>query len=300
MSFGMVRLIANLFLQGMMIHTFCELLEMRSKRVFALVSMLGMVACLSLEEFGLPPVVRVILAGPVLIIGFPILYSRGPLPVRASRAVIVNTGVILTEFVGNFIQGAFLGVDMPTSPRDTNVAGIALTYAIMLPLVAITFQSIIAFFKRTDRYHDATFDPPIIALLIWTYMLTVAASFRLTVADIQHGSLPFVMLVYTVLAIIIAFATLELVRRSVQSHREATTREAALTQDERVRDEIESLVRRSTETRRLRHDLANQMDIVCELAEKGHIEEALAYVDRLQKRARHIVSPTDGVVREER
>ena len=299
MTVGMVRLIANLFLEGAVVYAFCHLLDMRSNRVFAFVSMLGMVASLVLDELGLPVIVRILLAGPLLILGFPILYSRGPLRARVTRAFVIITCVILTEYIGNFIQSAFIGLNTIPDLHGTDIADISLLYAIMLPIVIILLQTVIIAFNSADQYRDTTFGLPIVALLFWTYIITLLASFHFTVEGLGNTSLPLVLLLYTLLAFAIGLATLELTRKTAQSHREATNLEAAIQHDEHVREEIESLVNRSMEVRRLRHDLANQMNVVCELAEKDHADEAIVYLNRLQERAHYIAHSANGEASEE-
>ena len=79
--------------------------------------------------------------------------------------------------------------------------------------------------------------------------------------------------------------TIVIARRDATAMRIITDQTASARQARHVVRSIEASVKASISMRFLRHDLANQRDLVLELAKSGHQEEASRYLKALHAQA---------------
>lgn len=77
-------------------------------------------------------------------------------------------------------------------------------------------------------------------------------------------------------------------QRDVQAQRVVAERAAMARQLKHLRVQIDAMTRSSVSVRLLRHDLANQVRVVRQLAAKGSVTDADRYLATLQERSRKV------------
>ena len=279
--YDLVSIVPSFVIGLLYIRTACMILELRSNRVYALCHLMNVVANMLALKLGWPLWLRLFILNPSTTIIMPILYSRGSLVERIFRVLSLYLFILPAEAasVGTYMllgHGPFF-----STIDETNYIDIALTYCVTILLSALLLESLIFFYRRRDGASDAHLEPSVLANMIACYFLSLFTYARIVdtsaVAPAILSSLGFVALFEAVYALI----TLVIARRDAAAMRITTDAAASTRQARHVAQSIEASVQTSRSMRYLRHDLANQRDLVLELAASGHQEEAGRYLKAL-------------------
>lgn len=289
-----LRLILNIVNQIAVIHATCKALKMRSTALFIVLSALGSGLGMFLQVIDTGTMIRSSVLGPLVTIVLPIACSQGPMRVRVTRTALILTAMFVTAFTS-----ATLLLSMGLNETDTEVPiAHASEYVLFSCLTALVGAGAVEgtayALGSPERNQDAALETPALILLFWTYVLSMLITNQLKTADQANLMTAVLGLLYSILSLALSFATLSATRSAAQAQRNTTNRLMSDRQAERIRTEMESSIHASINVRRLRHDLANQIDVVSELAQSGRIEEADQYLTDLQTRAQALTQDAHG------
>ena len=222
--------------------------------------------------------------GMVTVFVLPISLSRGPLVTRIARLCIVNMSTIPIEILGNTLYSSFGG----TVPVIyTNVAHGAvpmiMTYCVLIPVSAPILNTIVMFFRRQDKHISITMNLTVLTLLMTSYLCMALLAYRFSIG---YDFMFYVAIAVRVMLILAACMLLYIAaQHGFARQRQDADRAAVARQAKHLRGELDAITRRALAMQRLRHDIANQVDVVDELMSLGHYQEADAYLVALQDRA---------------
>ncbi len=289
MTFAIIRTSFNILLEVMRIATLCRILTMKSSRVFAVVTMACMSLSLCLQYVDGWDLPRVLVLVPLSAIVFPIAYSIGPLRVRTTRVLLINAAMAFNEAsVMNLYTFLAGGVPTDATAGIDNTA-MLIVYSLSVPLQAMLYESVVYLVKRHAHSQTASFEPPVIAFLLWSYLLVMWTQTHSHFSDEALARASMASLVYALLSLGFGVVALTIANKDALVGRESANRAASVRQERHLRTGIADSTRRMVAVRHLRHDLANQVEIIEELARHGRKGEADTHLVALQKRALAIV-----------
>jgi len=289
MVYHVIYFLVALIPEAVLIRAMCKVLDMRSTWLFITLRLLA--DCVSFLFRYLPSTNGIIrlalfLATNVIV---PFVMSRGPALTRLSRIVLVIAGGLLTEFVGastyHLISG---GEFFPSEINQDTIASVVVIYSLLAFFASIVMEFIITVYARIDRDRDAMLEPPVIFLSLVMFVGFDALLMRTNDAGVYSLMGPFLCFLCCFCTLGSCMGLLIISRRDAEATRLAADQAALARQERHVRGEIEASVRRTTEMSRLRHDLANQVEVVDQLAAQGRYAEADRYLEGLQAQARKL------------
>ena len=290
MSLTLIRVVSNLYMQSLIIYVSCKTLHMRSNVAFVLLSMAGTAAGIVMQELQILPMVRALLVAPLVCFVLPIALSTDSLPYRLGRCAILAMLMLVASFVTSVLFLAF------RAPIDAGVIEGELLYKTILIHIAAAAVNTIASFTIVREFgvsvaqRDEALEPSFIVLLFCSYVVCIFLSNQAA----QHSSNPLctaaaVMdLLCCLLSLGLTSWALKSARQDARERRAQANRDATTQQLQLVQDEVEALAQRSLMMRRLRHDLANQIDVVTELATSGNARESDLHLQALQAYAHEL------------
>ena len=286
--YDLVSIIPNIIVGLLTIRAYCLVLDLRSNRVFAVCHLLNVTANIMALKLGWPLWLRVFFINPSTTLIMPIAYSRGALSMRIIRVLTILLIVLPAEAasVGTYM---LLGNRPYFSTIDeSNYVDIGLTYCVTVLLGTLLIESLIFFYRRADRELDADIAPAILANMFACYLLSLIIDIRI-IDTMLDG--PVILATVGLVALIeaaYALSTITVAHRDAVSKRILADEAARARQARHVKQAIEASTLKAGAMRRLRHDLANQVDLVYELAESGHTHEASQYLDDLRSQIQDI------------
>ena len=289
MTYDIIYFLVALIPEAVLIRAMCKVLDMRSTWLFIALRLLA--DCVSFLFRYLPDAPGIIrlalfLATNVIV---PFVMSRGPALTRLSRIVLVIAGGLLTEFVGastyHLISG---GEFFPSEINQDTIASVVVIYSLLAFFASIVMEFIITVCARIDRDRDAMLEPPVIFLSLVMFVGFDALLTRTNDAGVYSLMGPFLCFLCCLCTLGSCMALLAVARRDAEATRLAADQVAVARQERHVRGEIEASVQRTTQMSRLRHDLANQVEVVEQLAAQGRFAEADQYLEDLQVQARKL------------
>lgn len=271
------------------IRTICSILDMRSNAVFALCHATN--ACLNFIAFklGAPAVLRTLVIGPSTTIILPIAYSRGPLSKRVSRTAIISLCALIPEIIAMATFLLFRGSVYFSTIDESNYLDVLLAHSLTMVSHAFISEALITVFRRNDQEWDAPLGIPVLCLLAETYALGIG----LTMYHHPHQEQASYLAVIPtfacyVLTIAYCLAVLHLAHLDVRTKLLEADQLTQMRHLRHLKAEIEASSSRSISVNRLRHDFANQISIVEELALEGSVQEADHYLVMLLEQARSL------------
>ncbi len=296
MSYDLLSIISNSYIQALIIYSSCKLLHLRSNIAFVLLSIAGTVAGLIMLELQVLPMVRTLVVAPLVCFALPIAFSTDSLAYRLSRCAILGTLMMTCAFVMGVLTLAF------RMPIDADfIEGDMLRTMILIHVVAALLSTIMVLvvvreFGASVAQRDEALEPSFVVLLVCSYVVCIFLSNQIS----DHGDNPLsiaaaaIDLLYCLLSLGLTSRALTTARVDARERRARTNRDAAVQQLQLVQDEVEALAQRSLMLRRLRHDLANQIDVVAELTANGSIREADMHLQTLQVYAHELTDSDDA------
>lgn len=288
-----VAFTTNIALQLLLIRAYCRILEIRAKGLFSLLLMATLALGFLERVVDLDYGTHVSIFGPLTLFVFPVVMSSGPLRTRITKSLLVASAVLASEGIAVALCG-LMGINIPptialgsgaVSQQDMLVAYIsALVFAFLL------LEALITIF---DDVMDATLSSPALSLLVFSYMLS-SATFRRAHLSIETSSLySTTTMVTTLVTLALCIALVYMTRSGVQASRESANRFARIRQARHIHTEVIGITRRSQAIHRLRHDLANQIGVVSQLASQERFEEADDYLRALIEQSQLIAEGDD-------
>ena len=298
MSIQSFSILPSLILSFITIHALCNVLTIRSRALFATLFLAGFVLDIICVMYQLPTLTRIALVNPLIHIILPVACSVGAL-----RQRLLRTGVIwlldpVAELTG-FAVVAALGLD----PFQVEVTAASLPvfitmYVTALILYALACELVIRFLRKGEGRPDASIAPPVLVFLLINTFFCYALLTRMYGDPTPHAS-PTIGYeqVATLVAscftgILYGLGALIAARRDMATSQALADSMARSRQIRHVSQRIRDAANRRQSLAYLRHDLANQVDVISELVETGHTSEAQAYLSHLQERARTIGGAT--------
>ena len=225
-----------------------------------------------------------------MLIVLPFGLSTGTVRSRLVRICLICLGAIVTEYVGgstySFISG---GQIFPSELNRETIGSVVTVFSLLIVLSIAVNEALIMLCGYLDHERDVTMEPPVIVLPLVTYLFLNLLYVRRHAMELHEATIPVLLLACSVITLAICAGLIFVARREAMAARKATDNAAMARQERHVRGEIEASVRRTTEMSRLRHDLANQVEVVEGLAAQGRFADADQYLARLQLQAQTLM-----------
>lgn len=268
----------------------CSVLHMRDDRIYAAAIMGLATYDAVLREIGTLETLRVI-PGALFAFLFPIFYATDPLRSRIARSALINFSFIIPEVVGSAIYALVShGAIHPQEINAQTIASVLLVYALIIPLDALTLEVGIRFCKRNEQDGEGSFSLPILMLLSASLLLFYLVYNRIFTMNSLSSTASLLITLFALSNVVISFLMHSMATSDARAQRAAAERAASMRQIKHLRSQVETTTRRSVFVRRLRHDLANQVEVVHELAAEGCSTDADRYLETLQEQARELAA----------
>lgn len=302
MTYDFFRQCATFLLDLLVIRALSRILDMRSTRIYVISSMVCVAFSIVLAEIHAPDAVRILYGMATFGWGLPIGMSRGLLRNRIARTTLVNGGTMACEFVGTTVYQLMTGQPIPEFGEfstEASAAQILVIYTVIFLFSAFLFEVMIAAFNYSDGNRDTAFQMPLLIALLWSCLLITILEYWLRAVATYSLATSTATFLCSAFAILLGLLSIMLARNDARTRRKITNSIVSVRQIKHVRSEVEASARRSSDMRKLRHDIANQIDVVMELANSGKTEEADKYLETLQKLAHKVSGRSEGPERTE-
>lgn len=283
MSYEWFVMLPSLLLALISMRSLCLILDLRFPRTYVVLFLAAYVFDCICVLVGAPPQLRVLFMNPLSHIVLPLACSRGKLRSRFIRVATIWLLDPVAELSG-FATFMLLGDDPNYQRVDaSNALHVAITYLVAISLYALVCEAAITFFRhRDDRVESGIASPVLLFLLI------SPLNVYYPLLTIDNNYLPlamsFVIASYG-LSAGYAFLVLRAANNDLRLQQDQVNETAVLRQTRHVLNRIRSHTTRTADMRRLRHDLANQLEVVTSLVNSGHTDEASRYLEALEQRA---------------
>ena len=284
MNTYIASLAANLVTEFCSIRAYCKLLNIRSWRQFAFLHFVLFICAFLLQTTNGHPVPRVIISvvlSPLLCFWF----SKRTWKAILARIMLLNAGMAIGEAQCMLLSLLLGGVTHPSFSDAASATPTVITFLFVTPTVIVVTEAIIVFCSHMDREPDASFGWPTLVLMFVSYALFVLTG-SLTFDNSEAGlTITLLALAYTCICIGLGLAIHLIARRESRARRNLVNLTAMARQAKHAKSEIAASTDRTLNVRRLRHDLANQVEIVNHMAQQGRLCDADKYLATLQSQA---------------
>lgn len=288
MALEILRHCITFGLNCLTIWTLCRVLVMRSNIVFVVSSLASIVLAQLMAQFNAPDVLRMIEGIVTFGFGLPLGMSKGPLPDRIARTVLVNLAAFASEFAGVGTHILLTGSPLPDFGNPDNPSYLIASYAVITLTAGFLFEGIVLICSRLNHNQDAAFGRPLLIGMLWSIILCAVLECLLRAASAFDTRAAITTLVSSILALVLGLAAMPLAQKDAKTQRQLANRMASIRQVKHVRSEIEASMRRSAGIQRLHHVTANCAQTILEQAATGKINEADRYLAALQEQAQSV------------
>ena len=295
MTYGII--IARLFaMAATLLNLRCEylVLDVRSKRLLALCTVLGYITSELGRVAGTPSIVGLLVINPLVSIAAPIVLSQGPLRVRTARVLVINLTSLFSEVVCTICYLTLEGELVYRTVTASNFPNIISTYMTGTFVHVLLTELVILRLRDADPSWEMRLELPILGFVVGSYFFLAVGIYRYGISESDNPFILLLILAIAALSIVLCFALHSVVKTETMIARDAARRAATIRQTRHVRRQIEESAMQVLRMRHLRHDLANQVGVVMELARADHIEEADHYLAELIERAQDYVEGQHG------
>ena len=283
-EYYVVYLLVNAFVEVILCYAYCRLLDMRSNKVFVAVSLAGLVVGYNLMYTGAPSILRILTVTLPIGIIFPIVWSKGKLGERILWMTLLIVVVGVGEITGTIYFQVQTGLVHFNTITPENARYVLSTYVIIL---LVTLHGLVALIYIHDHRPHTVEDLStgmFLVLLIWSVVLYLFVLNRWGSYDAYSSSFtpPAIAIIGCLVNAMLALIAVSVSHAEAVTRRDRTDATVLTRQIKHVRAEILEASKRTTMLRKLRHDLANQIDVVLHLARQGHPKEADQHLANLQ------------------
>ena len=290
MEVNAIVILGNTIVELIAIRATCKVLDMRSNALFAISILTLMGLSLTFRASGLPEGLRIAIVSPLSALVLPIALSKGSFRKRISRICLLTAAAPPAEYAATITYTLLSGqTPYPSTGMEALASDYALIYASCILTSAITYEAVIAFCTRADDRSLLPLNLSVIALSLETYLIFGFVSIRIYDAQSRSPLLAVAAFLCTVLSFVISISTLEVAQWDAKATKEHSSKVAIARQIYHVKREIVVTAHVSSSMRKLRHDLANQIGVVNELIDAGHVDVAEQFLLELQVRIHKLV-----------
>jgi len=267
-----------------------KVLRMRSTRLFVILYLV--LFCLGFINRYLPfsEVIRGALSmvtSIAMLLVLPLALSTGSIRSRLIRICLICLGAGVTEYVGGATYGFISeGSFFPSEINRETIGSVITVFSLLIVLSISVNEAIITFCAKFERERDTSIEPPAIVLPLFTFLFLDLLYVRCNVTESRETIVPMLNLACSIATLTICAGLIAVARQEAEAARKSTDNAAMARQERHVRGEVEASVRRTVGMSRLRHDLANQVEVVERLAAQGRYADADHYLELLQLQAR--------------
>ena len=290
MPFPIMGLIANIVVELLVIRASCRLLDIRHPFLYgtAIYALLLASFILSVTDIDNNPLRLLIGLSSMFVI--PIAMSTKPMGSRILRSLLMLVGFAAGEFAAQLVFSLSTGLgNYPNTASQAPILSVAMGYIAAIYVTAITFELLIVVCNRSREQVSHAIELPIILLTACSHAVAFMLSTRVHYSNTNSPLLAVATFASAICTLSISLSTLEIAQRDIAAARDDADRIAIARQTRHIRAELSHIARHSTRVRRLRHDLANQIQTIDELLERGQTEAAGLYLSQLQTRAKNIL-----------
>ena len=292
--YGMVIAFCGLYIQSIQWRTMCEVLDMRSNGAYYALNLASFLLGLALSLAGAPHAVQIAATAPFMLFILPVSLSTNPLRVRIIRTFIVDSVVNLAELVAFAVYALLSGGDIyPTMLDNRTVPLTLITYAVIIAFLHAATRITVFVLNRQSGQTSSPYPRVSIVFTLNLFLLVFIVIIRI-VGDFHRNSQPAIeaialpLIAFGALNLMLGLTAQSIVERDIDTRRRIAERAASGRQAKHLRAEILGIAHDAKAVQLLRHDIANQVAIVEELATSGYSAEADAYLAALQERAHRI------------
>jgi ribosomal protein L29 len=287
MLYTIVRTVFAFCLNLVVWRATARALRIRRKQLYYGIELVLFVFDCVLRAVTLSPVLRLALFWFLQYLIVPIVLGTGPLVSRIIRALLLQLVEMMVELAGTFVYTLVTGEASPPAVFDaTNIGPIVVTYSTLIVLAIVLFELVLGWLERGDEGYAAGLELP------FAFFLIVAVVFFHYVYDYHFAlgyapvlQLMIMVVAYVVFTILVSAGLLWAARRDMAARRLLVRHRASKQQLATLKKQLAQGMSRTDALRKLRHDIANQVDVVHELGATGRIQEASAHLERLSTEA---------------
>lgn len=285
-AFFIILFISNIIIQLASIRASLRLLEIRQPIVFSTVLLAMMFTMFILSVMGSRNTLTRLLAGTISGIVLPIAMSNRPLHLRIIYTLLVAVGLATCEFAAQLVFSLSTGMgNFPNDVSQVPLVPAALSCATSAYTAAILFEILVFACNRMQNQVPLSAELPIILLNVWSYLFLSFFVARIDDADINSPLLSIASMITVVGTLSVSLITLDIAQHEIAVSKENADRIALTRQVRHIKSELSNITKHSVSVRRLRHDLANQIGVIDELAKEGHCDAAEQYLLKLCRKA---------------
>lgn len=294
MVFAIIAIVQMFILEVLMVRTMYVLLAPRFPRLFVASILLVWAIRMVTQILGINRGVLVVVLLILHTFALPLLLSSRSWPRRAMGLAAAMAAMTIVELVAEglyrFISG---GAVFPTEYSLQNYSSFYWIYTVMIAVGAPIFELIISFFRNADNDWDMSLEWPVTAFLFIAVAATWYWSTRSNLLGRVRETSALVTLVLIAVQQMIAIVLVTVARNDARAQREAARQQVLMRQSRHLSLMVEESAARVMGMRRLRHDLANQVDVVRSLAAQGRHSEADHHLGELQEAAHELAGGFD-------
>ena len=293
LEFDVLYYLMNSVIVAEMVYTYCRVLDMRSNAVFIAIVFASMNLTYLLQLLEWSSMARFFLLTIPTYVAFPIAFARDPLGKRLLWAIMVPAVFEVTDAMGSLSYYLFTGAQTTYTSAAANTSATHMTYMVLLFVSSMMNIGIIAVHDRVGtKVGDVRESSvlPIVALLLWFHILPVIASaiWSLSKTTDVFPSPDITLYCIALFDGVLSFVILHFVLTETKAQHMQADAAALVRQTKHMRAEILSSAKQSVALRRLRHDLAAQVDIILNLQQSGDEDGAMERLRALQNQAKDI------------
>lgn len=292
--YSVVMSLCALLIQSIQWRTMCEVLNMRSNSTYYALNLAFFLSGLALSLAGAPHAIQIAFIAPFMLFILPVALSTNPLRVRVIRTFIVDSVENLAELIAFAVYALLSGGDIsPTALDDRTVPLALITYAVIIAFLLPAMRITALILNRQSGQTSSPYPRVSIVFTLNLFLLVFIVIIRI-VGDFHRNSQPAIeaialpLIAFGALSLMLGLTAQGIVERDIDTRRRIAERAASGRQAKHLRAEILGIAHDAKAVQLLRHDIANQVAIVEELATSGCSAEADAYLAALQERAHRI------------
>ena len=264
---------------------------MKSNATYTVGMLLLLAIALMSGPFGLPSIINLLFISPLTAVILPVAMSRGPIRTRVTRTLLLSAVTMCTEFAAAGTYGLLTGsTPHPSVSDEYQLIPFFMSYMVAILFNALATEGVIALCRRENADMDPSLRFPMFALILGTHFAGGAMSIRMYLSHTYRSSVLIGVFVTDLLTLAVALVALDLTQRELLASQRAADQAALIRQSRHLKSEVLNIASSSVATRRLRHDLANQVDVIDELLEEGRMGAAEQYLSELQRRAQALAN----------
>lgn len=280
-----VRIVLSFCLELLLMRTMTRIVTMRSNALYYALSTARFVVSTTMRVMGFDDAFKVF--GLLLVFLVTLVCSAEPPRVSMARCALTQLVVAVTDLLAGVIWVNMTDGNLtPTVITAENAAPVTFVYCVIFLASAILFELLVILLSYIDKKDDALIELPAIPLAVSSVTLYSTVHVRMYRNNLINVEAAIAMALFCIASMGILMAIMFIAQSDARAIKTLGQQQAAARLSKHLGAQISGQASRASAARRLRHDMANQVDVVRELAQEGRVQEADRYLATLQEQAR--------------